>query len=75
MTQRLGRDAEGWATEEELLQSMRRGQTRIPEAIHRNWIRYETKKLPSGRIAWKYDPNVTAGLGPTELWQYVRRSI
>jgi pimeloyl-ACP methyl ester carboxylesterase len=51
---------------------MRRGQTRIPEETHRNWIRHETKKLPNGRIVWKYDPNVTQGLGPVDLWKYIK---
>jgi pimeloyl-ACP methyl ester carboxylesterase len=24
-------------------------------------------------VVWKYDPNITAGLGPVELWQYVQK--
>jgi pimeloyl-ACP methyl ester carboxylesterase len=73
LTQRIQGDTEGWASEEDLLKSMRRGQTRVSEATHRNWIRYETRKLPNGRIAWKYDPNVTQGLGPVDLWPYIRK--
>ena len=34
--------------------------------------RHETKKLPNGRIVWKYDPNVTQGLGPVDLWKYIK---
>jgi len=73
LTQRIQGETEGWASEEELLKSMRRGQTRVPEETHRNWIRYETRKLPNGRIIWKYDPNVTQGLGPVDLWTYIKK--
>ena len=71
--QRAGRDAEGWASADELLATLRRGPTRVSEAQHRNWIRYETRRLPGGRVAWKYDPSVTQGFVPTELWDHVRR--
>ncbi len=72
LTARIQRELEGWATEEELFASLRRNPTRVSEEIHRSWVRYDTKKLPNGRVAWKYDPNVTKGLGPIELWGYVR---
>jgi pimeloyl-ACP methyl ester carboxylesterase len=39
--------------------------------MHRRQIRYETKRLANGRIAWKYDPRIVNGMGPTELWDYV----
>jgi pimeloyl-ACP methyl ester carboxylesterase len=73
LTQRIQRETEGWASEQELLASMRRGQTRISEETHRNWIRHETKRLPNGRLVWKYDPNVTQGLGPVDLWKYIKQ--
>jgi pimeloyl-ACP methyl ester carboxylesterase len=73
LTQRIQGETDGWASEDDLLKSMRRGQTRVPEETHRNWIRYETRKLPNGRIIWKYDPNVTQGLGPVDLWTYIRK--
>ncbi|HEY7448771.1 MAG TPA: alpha/beta hydrolase [Vicinamibacterales bacterium] len=71
--QRAERDMKGWASEEELLNSMRQGRTRVPEDMQRNWIRYETKPLENGRVVWKYDPAVTKGFVPTELWDYVKR--
>jgi pimeloyl-ACP methyl ester carboxylesterase len=71
--QRAQREMKGWASEDELLSSMRQGRTRVPEAMHRNWIRYETKRQENGRVVWKYDPAVTKGFVPTELWAYVRR--
>jgi pimeloyl-ACP methyl ester carboxylesterase len=70
---RAGREREGWASEDALLASLRGGQTRVSEGQHRNWIRYETRRLPDGRVAWKYDPNVSQGFVPTELWEHVRR--
>jgi pimeloyl-ACP methyl ester carboxylesterase len=75
LTSRIGRETDGWASEEELLNSIRGTRTRTPEqeADLRARIRYESKKRPDGRVVWKYDPNITAGLGPVELWQYVKR--
>jgi len=66
-------DSEGWASEEELLATLRRGPTRVTEAQHRNWIRHETRRRDDGRLVWKYDPDVTRGFVPTELWDYVER--
>jgi len=73
LTERIQREQEGWASQEELFASLRRNPTRTPETVHRHEVEYETKKLPNGRIVWKYDPKVTNGLGPIELWEYVRR--
>ena len=71
--QRVEREMKGWASEDELLSSLRQGRTRVPEEMQRNWIRYETKRLENGRVVWKYDPAVAKGFVPTELWDYVRR--
>jgi pimeloyl-ACP methyl ester carboxylesterase len=71
--QRAQREMKGWASEEELLSTLRQGRTRVPEEMQRNWIRYETRRLENGRVVWKYDPAVTKGFVPTELWDYVKR--
>jgi esterase len=71
--QRAQQEVQGWASEDELLSTLRRGPTRVPEEMHRNWIRHETKRLPNGRLVWKYDPAVAKGFVPTELWAYVKR--
>jgi pimeloyl-ACP methyl ester carboxylesterase len=71
--ERAQREMKGWASEDELLGTMRQGRTRVPEEMHRNWIRHETKRLENGRVVWKYDPAVTKGFVPTELWDYVKR--
>jgi pimeloyl-ACP methyl ester carboxylesterase len=75
LTSRIGQETDGWASEEELLKSLQGNRTRTPEqaADLRERIRYESKKLPNGRVGWKYDPDITAGLGPIELWPYVRK--
>ena len=72
LTERIKRETEGWASEDELFASLRRN-ARVSEEIHRSWIKWDTKKLPNGRVAWKYDPNVTQGLGPIELWGYIKK--
>lgn len=74
LTARVGRDEDGWASEEELFQSLRRNPGQVSEEIHRRQVQYETRRLPNGRIAWRYDPKVTSGLGPIELWSSVERT-
>jgi len=73
LTERIAREQEGWASEDELFASLRRSPTRVAEAIHRSQVKYETRRLPNGRVVWRYDPKVTNGLGPIELWDYVRK--
>jgi len=73
LSERIAREQEGWASEDELFASLRRPQTRVSEDMHRRQIRDETRRLANGRIAWKYDPEIVNGMGPTELWDYVRR--
>jgi len=73
LSERIQREQEGWASEDELFASLRRNPTRVSEDIHRRQVQFETKRLPNGRIGWKYDPKVVNGLGPIELWDYVRR--
>ena len=74
LTSRIGQETEGWASEEELLKSIRGNRTRTPEQEQDllDRVKYESKKLPNGRVVWKYDPNITAGLGPVELWPYIK---
>jgi pimeloyl-ACP methyl ester carboxylesterase len=73
LTERIAREQEGWASEDELFARLRRASTRVSEDMHRRQIRDETKRLANGRIVWKYDPRIVNGMGPTELWDYVQR--
>jgi pimeloyl-ACP methyl ester carboxylesterase len=72
-TERIQREQEGWASEDELFATLRRALARTPEDVHRRQVRYDTKPLANGRIGWKYDPRIVNGMGPVELWDYVRR--
>ena len=67
------REANGWASQDELLASLTSGSGTTADSILRTYIRYGTKPGPNGRIVWKRDPNLAKGFVETELWQYVRR--
>jgi len=68
---RVAREANGWASEEELVSEMMKRAPRTPEAIVRNLVSYGTKRRDDGRIIWKRDPNTVKGFIETELWHYV----
>lgn len=70
---RAAREANGWASEDELSKEMMKRLPRTPEAIVRNLVRYGTKRRDDGRIIWKRDPNTVKGFVVTELWQYVSK--
>jgi pimeloyl-ACP methyl ester carboxylesterase len=70
---RVEREANGWASEDELVRELMTRSPRTPEAITRNLVRYGTKRRDDGRIIWKRDPNTVKGFIPTELWQYVNK--
>jgi pimeloyl-ACP methyl ester carboxylesterase len=72
-TQRAQRDAQGWASEKELLQTLRQPGSRVTEDMLQEWIPHETKRREDGRVVWKYDPSIAKGFVPTELCEYVRR--
>ncbi len=70
---RVAREANGWASEDELVGELMKRAPRTPEAIIRNMARHGTKRREDGRIIWKRDPNTVKGFVETELWQYVSR--
>ena len=70
---RAVRQANGWASEDELVKELVKRATRTPEAIVRNLVRHGTKRRDDGRIIWKRDPNTVKGFVVTELWQYVSK--
>jgi pimeloyl-ACP methyl ester carboxylesterase len=67
------REANGWASEDELFAELTKGNQGTPEDQLRTWVKYGTKKDNSGRTVWKRDPSLAKGFVETELWQYVRR--
>jgi len=71
-TRQVEREANGWASEEELLASLKQGNPKVPEAILRSYAHFGTKHRDDGRIVWKRDPNLAKGFVATELWRFVR---
>jgi esterase len=69
---RVAQEANGWASEEELLKTLLKGGG-ISEDLQRTHVRYATKRREDGRIVWKRDPNLVKGFVPTELWNDVSR--
>src|SRR5262249_30202588 len=70
---RVEGEEKGWASEDELVESLMRGGGKPAEALQRNYAHFGTKKRADGRLVWKRDPNLVKGFVPTELWQYVRK--
>jgi pimeloyl-ACP methyl ester carboxylesterase len=70
---RVVREANGWASEDELVKDLMSRNTRTPEAMVRNQVRFGTKRRDDGRLIWKRDPNTVKGFVETELWQYVSK--
>ncbi len=73
-TSRVKREDEtGWASEEELLASLKTGNSRTPDQILSAYAHYGSKPRADGRIIWKRDPAIGNGFIPTELWRFVRQ--
>ncbi len=71
--QRVQEEANGWASEEDLVAQLARQNTRTPEPLLRVYAHYGVKRRADGRLVWKRDPNLVKGFVPTELWQSVSR--
>jgi pimeloyl-ACP methyl ester carboxylesterase len=72
-TRQVENEANGWASEEELVEFLKKGNARTPESILRTYAHYASKQRDDGRVVWKRDPNLAKGFVPTELWQYVEK--
>jgi esterase len=73
-TSRLKReDEKGWASEEELLASLKGPNSRTPDDVLQAYVHYGSKKRPDGRVIWKRDPAIGNGFVPTELWRFVNQ--
>ena len=71
-TRQVEREANGWASEEDLLADLKKSNAKTPEEILRSYAHYGAKKREDGRIVWKRDPNLAKGFVPTDLWRFVR---
>ena len=68
----VAQEANGWASEAELLAVLRKSNAKTPEPILASYAHYASKVREDGRVVWKRDPNLAKGFVVTELWRYVR---
>ena len=70
---RVQQDANGWASEDELVAKLQKESPTVSSDLIRAHARSATKRRDDGRLVWKRDPNLVKGFVPTELWTAVRR--
>jgi pimeloyl-ACP methyl ester carboxylesterase len=70
---RVQQEANGWASEDELVKQLVMQNRRTPESILRTYAHFGVKPRPDGRLVWKRDPNLVKGFVSTELWSYVSK--
>ena len=69
----MAKEANGWASIDEMLAQIKTENPRAADAILRNLAQHGSKQRPDGRIVWKRDPAILQGFVPTELWATVRK--
>jgi len=69
---RMTKEANGWATLDEMLMQIKTEHPRTPEPVLRNLAQHGSKVRSDGRRVWKRDPAILKGFIPTELWTTVR---
>ncbi len=70
---RVQQEANGWASEDELVAQLVMQNRRTPEPILRTYAHFGLKPQANGRLVWKRDPNLVKGFVSTELWASVSR--
>jgi pimeloyl-ACP methyl ester carboxylesterase len=70
---RMAREAEGWATQNELVAHVKTEYPLTPDALVRNFVEHASKARDDGRIIYKRDPKILDGFVPTDLWSTVSR--
>ncbi len=70
-TRQVENEANGWASEDELVAFLKKSNAKTPEPILRTYAHFASKQREDGRIVWKRDPNLAKGFVPTELWRFV----
>lgn len=68
---RMVKEADGWATLDELVAHIKTTQPRTADAILRHLAQHGAKAREDGRLIWKRDPAILKGFVPTELWRKV----
>jgi pimeloyl-ACP methyl ester carboxylesterase len=70
---RMAKEANGWATLDEMLVQIRIENPRASDAILRHLAQHGSKVRSDGRRVWKRDPEILKGFVPTDLWATVGR--
>jgi esterase len=70
---RVEQEANGWASEDELVAQLVASSGRTAAPLVRTYAHFGTKRRADGRLVWKRDPNLVKGFVPTELWSHVQR--
>jgi pimeloyl-ACP methyl ester carboxylesterase len=70
---RMAKEADGWASVDELVAQLKVDNPRTQEPVLRNLAQHGAKLRADGRIVWKRDPAILKGFIPTELWGAVHR--
>ena len=70
---RVEQEANGWASEDELVRQLVEANPRTPEPLLRTYAHFGVKPRPDGRLVWKRDPNLVKGFVETELWDSVSK--
>ncbi len=70
---RVEQEANGWASEDELVQQLATSNRRTPEPLLRTYAHFGVKRRADGRLVWKRDPNLVKGFVETELWESVSK--
>jgi pimeloyl-ACP methyl ester carboxylesterase len=70
---RVEQEANGWASEDELVAQLVAANRRTPEPMLRTYAHYGVKPRADGRLVWKRDPNLVKGFVETELWDAVSK--
>jgi esterase len=65
------REANGWASEDELVATLVKSNAKTPEPILRSYAHFGSKMRADGRLVWKRDPNIAKGFIAMELWRFV----
>jgi pimeloyl-ACP methyl ester carboxylesterase len=72
-TRQVQQEANGWASEQELVDGLRKSNPRTPVEILTTYAHFGSRPRTDGRIEWKRDPNLAKGFVPTELWRFVEK--
>ena len=70
---RVQQEANGWASEDELVAQLVMQNRRTPEPLLRTYAHFGLKPQANGRLVWKRDPNLVKGFVSTELWAQVSK--